>query len=205
MDGTLADTSPGILNSHRYAHKKMGRPQPSTNILRSVIGGPLLNTYISRFSFSETTAREALNHYRYYYAKKGFLEADLYPGMKETLIKLQAKGYCLGVATLKAERFVKTMLENLGIAEYFDVIYGMDEADTRTKAQLIKMCMQSMGVCTSETTMVGDSIHDLKGAEQVGVAFIGVSYGFGFNADEKIAGYSLCTTPLDLIKFFPSE
>lgn len=204
MDGTLADTSPGILNSHRYAHEKMGRPQPGTDVLRSVIGGPLLNTYISRFSFSETQAREAVSHYRRYYAEKGFLEADLYPGMKETLIELRAKGYRLGVATLKAERFVKTMLENMGIAEYFDVIFGMDDADSRTKAQLIQMCMQATGASVDATTMVGDSIHDLTGAEQAGVGFIGVTYGFGFGPNQKSIGYSFCNTPLDLIEFLHS-
>ena len=197
MDGTLADTSPGILNSHRYAHEKMGRPQPATDVLRSVIGGPLLNSYETRFGFSDIQAREAVSHYRNYYAERGYLEAELYPGMKETLTKLRENGYSLGVATLKAERFVKTMLENMGIAECFDVIFGMDDADTRTKAQLIQMCMQTVGASSDATTMVGDSIHDLNGAQQVGVDFIGVTYGFGFCVNETAAG-SFCNTPLEL-------
>ena len=200
MDGTLADTSAGILNSHRYAHDKIGRPRPSEDVLRSVIGGPLLNTYQSRFALSEIEARNAVRHYRYYYAEKGFLEAELYPEMKETLIRLRANGYYLGVATLKAERFVKTMLANMGVAEYFDVIFGMDDADTRTKAQLIEMCMHTTDVSVSETTMVGDSIHDLKGAEQAGVNFIGVTYGFGFDADYKSDSYPFCRSPRDLIE-----
>lgn len=199
MDGTLADTSPGILNSHRYAHDRMGRLQPDTDVLHSVIGGPLLNTYISRFGFSEAQAREALKHYRNYYAEKGFLEADLYPGMKDTLAALKAAGCCLGVATLKAERFVKVMLENMGVAEYFDVIFGMDDADSRTKAQLIEMCMQTLGVPVDATVMVGDSVHDLKGAEQAGVSFVGVTYGFGFDAGEQSGGYPFCNAPQELI------
>lgn len=200
MDGTLSDTSRGILNSHRYAHNKMGRPEPSEDVLRSVIGGPLLNSYETHFAFSEVHARNAVAHYRNYYAEKGYLEADLYPKMKDTLIELKARGYYLGVATLKAERFVKRMLENMGIAEHFDVIYGMDEADTRTKSQLIEMCMQTTGVTAAATTMIGDSIHDLRGAEQVGVNFIGVTYGFGFSATEKASNYPFCDTPLGLIQ-----
>jgi phosphoglycolate phosphatase len=200
MDGTLADTSPGILNSHRYAHDMMGRSRPSTDVLRSVIGGPLLDTYRSRFIFSETEARAAVQHYRQYYSEKGFLEAELYPDIKEALKELRKNGFYLGVATLKAERFVKKMLENMGIAELFDAIFGMDEADSRTKAQLIEMCMQATGVSKNATTMIGDSIHDFRGAAEIGVKFVGVTYGFGFDSKDTHSGFTLVNTPFELIE-----
>lgn len=180
MDGTIADTSPGILNSHRHAHKTMGCPIPSTEELESVIGGPLLQTYIDRFGFSEADARKAVNEYRRYYSENGIHEAKLYPGMKETLKQMSERGVRIALATLKAERFAKIMLEEMGILPYFDVVYGMDDMDTRTKSQLITMCMETLGVAKENSLMVGDSIHDLKGAQQCGVPFLGVSYGFGF-------------------------
>ena len=157
MDGTLADTSPGILNSHRYAHAQMGRPQPETAVLCSVIGGPLLQTYENRFGFSEEEARKALVHYRRYYAQQGLLEAELYPGMEQTLKALKVGGYQLAVATLKAEAFVETMLRHMGVASYFDAIYGMDPEDSRTKTQLIRMCMAAVGATPEETVMVGST------------------------------------------------
>lgn len=180
MDGTLADTSPGILNSHRHAHKMMGRPVPDDKALEGVIGGPLLKQFTDRFGYSEPDAREAVTIYRNYYAEKGLLEAELYPGMAEALRQLHNSGCKLGVATLKAERFVKVMLEHMGVADCFDAIYGMDEADTRTKTMLIDMCMEATGCSREETVMVGDSIHDLNGARLSGVDFLGVTYGFGF-------------------------
>lgn len=200
MDGTLADTAPGILNSHRYAHKKMGAAIPDPQVLRDVIGGPLLNTYIDRFGFSPEQARVAVTHYRNYYAQKGLLEAQLYPGMKQTLQTLRQRGFSLGVATLKAERFVKTMLEEMGVADCFRVIYGMDEADTRTKKQLIEMCMEAVGATAQETVMVGDSEHDQTGAQQAGVAFAGVSYGFGFKTVTDEERKALCATALELLE-----
>ena len=184
MDGTLADTSPGIINSHRYAHKMMGRLVPDKEILSSVIGGPLLQTYIERFGFSPEQAVEAVSIYRQYYSEQGIYEASLYPGVKEALEILQSKGIRLALATLKAERFAKKMLENMDVLQYFSVVYGMDEADTRTKSQLIEMCMRSVGVSSKNTVMIGDSIHDLSGAEACGVAFVGVTYGFGFSPDD---------------------
>ncbi len=200
MDGTLADTSAGILNSHRYAHKMMGRSHPDTKVLESVIGGPLLNTYITRFGFSEAQARTAVAHYREYYAKNGLLEAELYPEMKNVLRILKEDGYLLAVATLKAERFVEKMLDHMGVLPYFDAVFGMDDSDTRTKAQLINMCMERLNADAQSTVMLGDSIHDLNGAVQAGVSFVGVTYGFGFkSAEERAVGCEFCDTPRGLI------
>lgn len=200
MDGTLADTSPGILNSHRYAHKVMGRPEPSDEELDGVIGGPLLQNYKMRFGFSEKDARKAVAAYRGYYAQNGIHEAQLYPGMRKTLEILKVRGAKLGVATLKAERFVKVMLQEMGVEDLFDMICGMDEQDTRTKAELVMMCMKAVGISAEQTVLVGDSIHDLNGAKESGVAFLGVTYGFGFKPNQtNEIGFPICCAPDEII------
>lgn len=180
MDGTVADTSPGILNSHRHAHRVMGWPVPSDETLAGVIGGPLLQTYIERFGFPPEDARTAVAAYRKYYSEFGIQQAILYPGMAETLRVLSQNGFYVAMATLKAESFAKRMLENMDVADCFAAVYGMDEGDTRTKAQLIGMCMDAVGAGREETLMVGDSIHDQQGADACNICFLGVKYGFGF-------------------------
>ena len=200
MDGTLADTSEGILNCHRYAHKVMGRPEPRDEELDGVIGGPLLETYKTRFGFPEEDAKQAVKIYRERYAEQGIYEAKLYDGMKETLQQLKASGVKLAVATLKAERFAKIMLANMGVADLFDAIYGVDENDKRTKAELIQMCMDTLQVEKSETVMIGDSIHDLNGAKECNVDFIGVTYGFGFKMPMNGSLGLFCIIPDDLLK-----
>ena len=178
MDGTLADTSPGILNSHRHALQTMGHPVPGEEVLAGVIGGPLLQTYTDRFGFSEADARAAVAEYRSYYSLHGIHEATLYPGMAQALRTLRQHGVHVALATLKAERFAKSMLTDLGISEYFDAVFGMDEQDTRTKAQLIELCMASTGISRENSIMIGDSVHDLNGANACSIAFLGVTYGF---------------------------
>lgn len=198
MDGTLADTSPGIYNSHRYAHKMMGRQEPTNEELDGIIGGPLLKNYRERFGFSETDARKAVEFYRDYYAENGIYQAELYSGMGATLRKLHDLGIYLGVATLKAERFAKIMLKNMSVYDCFDAICGMDEHDTRTKAQLIKLCMEKVGVSSTDTILVGDSIHDLNGAKECCIDFLGVTYGFGFVDTDTIVP-SKCKVPEEIM------
>lgn len=200
MDGTLADTLPGILNCHQYVHSEMNRPIPPTGMLRKVIGAPLLHTYRTEFGFSEKDAAQAVALYRKRYAEKGIHEASLYPGMKETLQALRIADFRLGVATLKADRFVRVMLQELEILNCFVSIHGMDESDQRTKAQLIRLCMNETDASPDETVMVGDSVHDLRGARESGVSFLGVTYGYGLTSESIPDDILLCHTPQELLE-----
>lgn len=180
LDGTLADTSQGIIACHRYANAAMGRPITDDRLLEGIIGGPLYETYRERFGYSEEEARRAVEIYRAHYAQVGVAGSVLYPGMDECLAALKERGYRLAVATLKAEELARRLLDSLGVAGYFDVIRGMDGRDSLSKSDLIRMCMAELGAVPAETVLVGDSVHDARGAEQAGVSFLGVTYGFGF-------------------------
>lgn len=180
FDGTIADTSPGILDSHKFALASMGRSIPEESELLKVIGGQLLKTYIDVFEFDEQSAVKAVKIYRDRYANVGINLANPYDGFEDLITQLKNCGYYIGVATLKAERFAKEILAKFNMLDKFDVVCGMDENDSLTKADLIEKCIEFCKVDKSQAILVGDSNNDLKGAEAVGVQFIGVTYGFGF-------------------------
>lgn len=185
FDGTIADTSPGILDSHRFALSYMKKSIPSDAELLKIIGGHLIDTYIQRFGFSELQAREAVRVYRERYAKVGIHKAELYPEFENMVKKLCERGYLIGVATLKAEKFAEIMLKEMGIQKYFTIVCGMDEHDDLDKTELIKKCCLLSGVNEMDTILVGDSDNDLIGARKSGVDFLGVTYGFGFQKNQK--------------------
>ncbi len=202
LDGTLADTSYGIINSHKYTNVQMGREEPTDKEMEGIIGGPLLETYINRFGYTEEQARRAVQIYRERYAKYGIHEVQQYEGMTDTLKELKHRGYYLGVATLKAERFAKEIINDLGMSEIFDVIHGVDENDTLSKSDLIRLCMKDLQCDGDECILIGDSIHDKHGAEQAGINFLPVIYGFGFSEHDEELGIRKVNCPkniLDLI------
>lgn len=190
LDGTLADTSPGIINSHKFANLKMGRQVPDDETLAKVIGGPLLETYKKKFSYSDSDAVEAVRIYRERYATHGINEVEIYSEIPELLKELKSRGFMLAVATLKAEKFAIPMLTALGVAQYFDLIHGVDDKDTRTKSFLIELCMSELNVSKEETILVGDSSHDAIGAQSAGVGFVAALYGFGFKTKSDVAFFS---------------
>lgn len=187
LDGTIADTSEGILDSHKHTLKIMGRAIPSDTELKKYIGGNLMNIYIENFGFKTEEARTAIDIYRNRYASVGIHKAVLYPEIITILNFLKENGFMLGIATLKIEKFANIMLEEMGVKKYFNYICGMDAKDTLSKAKLIQKCMD-LSLCNREQVVViGDSNNDLIGAQEVGVNFIGVTYGFGFKYGERYA------------------
>lgn len=203
LDGTLADTSGGIIECHRFTMHKMCGKYLSDDELDGVIGAPLLSTYMIRFGLPEDRAREAVQIYREHYALSGINNAVVYPEIPLLLSALRGQGKKLAVATLKAEKFAKTILANLKIGGFFDVIYGVDDTDSRTKSQLIELCMEYCGVLPRETLLVGDSEHDKNGAETTGIDFAAVTYGFGYtpNNTSRLDAVCVVNSPLQLSEF----
>ena len=184
FDGTIADTSEGILDSHKHVLKVMNHVVPGDEDLKKLIGGNLLNIYTDKFGFEPSDARNAVNIYRNRYSTVGLHKAVLYHGVTELLKHLKEKNITIAVATLKAEKFAVTMLEEMHVREYFDYICGMDDMDSLTKVELVQKCMKLSQCPKEQTVLVGDSENDEIGAKNAGVDFIGVTYGFGFNCAE---------------------
>lgn len=185
FDGTIADTSPGILDSHKFTLESMGRSIPKDDELLNIIGGQLLKTYKEFFGFDDISAKRAVKIYRNRYEEVGINLADMYEGFSDLIDKLKENNFYIGVTTLKAERFARIMLNNFKVLEKFDIICGMDDQDSLTKTEMIQRCMKRCGANQLETILVGDSINDLKSAAEAGVHFVGVTYGFGFKEDKE--------------------
>lgn len=192
LDGTLLDTSDGIIKCHQHAHTFMGKTPPALEVLQGVIGAPLFDTYKMTFGFSCDDARKAVDAYRLRYAEKGIHEAYVYPGISELLEKLEKDGLALMVATLKKEDFAKNMLKEFGIAKYFTKIYGVDEKDKKRKVDLLRQCIATAEVDVKDAVLVGDSHYDYEGACACNMDFVGVKYGFGFHDKDQNPEVHLC-------------
>ena len=59
LDGTLTDSAPGILNSVRYACRKLGLPIPGEETLRRFLGPPLIGSISQRRACLRTRSTRA--------------------------------------------------------------------------------------------------------------------------------------------------
>lgn len=189
LDGTLLDTSEGIMDSVRYTIAQLGyEPLPVETILKFV-GPPIQNSLITHLGMTAEEAQKGANIFRDYYKSYALFKACLYPGIMDLLISLKSKGIKIGVATYKREDYAIDLLKHFGIADYCDVMHGADNENKLTKADIVEMCILEMGEDKSNVVLVGDTDHDAKGAQDAGVGFIAVTWGFGYNIVTKPTNY----------------
>ena len=194
LDGTLLDTSPGILESVRYAAEIMGYPELPMEKLYTFIGPPLRDSFMRCYGCDRAEAEGLTAEYRKHYREGALLNAKPYDGILELCEALRGAGYQLSVATSKPQVFAEQILHHFGFDKYMDQICGADLEGKLTKADLIRRCIGDRN--PSACIMVGDTEYDAKGAQEAGISFIGVRYGFG-NLDEM---YPMADTPLDVLR-----
>ena len=103
MDGTLADTSPGILESYRYVADWLGRDRPDDEEMFSRMGGSLHENISRIYGLDAEETQRAVDAYRDYYGREGYLQSVLYPGMLELLEYARSKEIPVSIATMKLE------------------------------------------------------------------------------------------------------
>ncbi|MDD6482887.1 MAG: HAD hydrolase-like protein [Lachnospiraceae bacterium] len=190
LDGTLIDSSEGIIKSILHTLEHFGIVETDMEKLHKFIGPPLAGSFRKYYDFSEEQAYEAVQVYRGRYNKTGIYECSLYPGVEECIKTLKEEGYRIGMASSKPEDACKRILEHFGILELFDNVAGAAVDGTRdTKEEVLNEVFRRwQDVPKEETCLIGDTIFDVEGARQVGVRCIAVTYGFGDLEEMKEAG-----------------
>lgn len=182
LDGTLTDPAEGITNAIAHALTYYGIHITDKRTLYPLIGPPLHDSFMRFYGMDAETAYEAIEHYREHFATKGLLENHVYEGVEDMLRQLHAAGKTLVVATAKPEIFSVRILEHFGLAKYFTAICGapLHPPTGFGKTDVIRDALKRMNITDpTNAVMVGDRKHDIIGAHAVGMAAIGVLYGYG--------------------------
>ena len=192
LDGTITESAPGILNSVRYALKKMGFSIRDEEELLQFIGPPLVDSMKKYYGMNEEQAEQAVVFYREYFSQKGMFENSVYEGIEESLKILSESGKKLAIATSKPEVYSVRIVEHFGLADKFEKICGASMDKSRNeKACVIRYTLEMLGIPDEEKAsvlMVGDRRHDIIGAKQNGLDSMGVLYGYGNRNELEEAG-----------------
>ena len=155
VDGTLIDSAPGILHTLEEVFHTMGVDTTNVN-LRRYLGPPLRKSFGEHFS-DKAKIEEAAERYRASYHEKGSHECAVFPGVPEMLRRLKEAGLVLCTATSKPTRVVTPILEEQGLAEYFDFIGGASMDESRdTKTAVVRYVLAQPMMQGKRVLMVGD-------------------------------------------------
>ncbi|MEY4397679.1 MAG: hypothetical protein RLZ53_255 [Actinomycetota bacterium] len=184
LDGTIIDSSPGVFESFNRTFKTLSLPQLTDEQMRPFMGPPLSYTFGQVLGFEQELVQECLKIYRDFYLNQGgALNATVFPGVIDTLEKIQAAGIPQSLATSKALVGTTLVGEHFDFLKYFDVLGTASNDLTRnSKSQVLDYALgelQKLGADLSKPLLIGDRIHDIEGAREHGIEVCLVKWGFG--------------------------
>lgn len=179
QDGTLTDSGPGIIRCARLTLAHFGIKK-SYDDLRVFVGPPLEESFLD-LGIKEENLQEAIRIYRQEYETKGLYENKPYPGIIEMLKHLRKAGYPLYIVTSKDREVALRVLSHFDMTEYFQEVYGTDKRKKvqKTKAELMKECLDETKKLSLNAIMVGDTKFDINGANSNRIPSVAVLYGYG--------------------------
>ena len=186
LDGTLVDTSAGIIKGIENVEKILNLTPKPYDLKKSFIGPPLFDSFIKYYNLKDSDAKEAVHLFRNYYSEKGKYECELYPGIYELLFKLKSNKIHTYVATSKPTVFAIDIISHFGMMNLFSDVVGSNLDNSRSKKnEIISYILDKYASRKEDTIMIGDKQQDIEGARLAGINSIGVTYGFG-SLDEII-------------------
>lgn len=182
LDGTLMDTSSGIMRATDHIIKRFHLPDISEERKRGFIGPPIQKSFQEQYGFDQERAWELATIWREVYKEEFLLDAVPYDGIYDLLQHMREKGIKTCVATNKREDYAVKLLSKFSFTPLFDCVVGSDFEGIRNKSDIIRICMKRVGAADpTRCLMIGDTIGDMVAAKETGVDFLGVTYGFGFS------------------------
>ena len=190
LDGTLADSRPGIEACFRHMLTEMGHDPSLVGDLTWAVGPPIGQSIAMVLAkYGDDRVDHGLATYRARYTTVGIYECTAYPGVHEMLAALTDAGHVLSVATSKRRDFAERAVEYLDIRKYLPRVYGaLPGGGLDAKQDLLAEILRVEGYDPANTVMVGDRLHDIHAAQANRLRSIGVLWGYGGEAELRAAG-----------------
>lgn len=202
FDGTIVDSFEGCSFAFGKVFEHFGVHIPPSD-RKKYIGPPLKDTFTEMFG--EQVEPKARELYREFYINQGGQKmCKLFDGIEKVLRTIKSFGYKMFIATSKREDIASEMLEEFGVRDCFDGVFGTVESEGRVdKKDILAYAVKMSGGALEDCLMIGDSIYDARAAKQVGTDCLAVAYGFGNVEDmSKIGTILSVDTPNALIDVF---
>ena len=201
VDGTLVDSAPAVMSAFRDALSDYDLPIPDDQRLRTYVGPPLWYSFADLGYEGELLA-DLVTRYRTRY-QAHYLDPEPFPGVIDLLHDLHNAGIPLATATSKQTPMAVAQMEQLGLTSIFDVVAGATPDPSSNKARVIREALtrlEAVGADISHPVIVGDSIWDVRGAQEAGIPVVGVGWGYA-TEDGLDDADAVCETVEDLRAF----
>lgn len=168
LDGTLIDTVPLIVESHRYALHSFPAYANDLHFIINSIGLPLEHVYNE--ARLGPSYQECMQAFLDYNVSRMNTHIGIFRGVIPMLEGLAAKGIPLALITAKRRAHAMMACDLFDITKYFTAFIGKEDT-TRHKPDPtpLRLALQQLGVPDEKSMLyVGDAIHDVRAGKNLG-------------------------------------
>jgi len=177
LDGTLIDSAPSILASMQAAFDAAGL-RPARPLAQDLIGPPLNATLASLLPEGQDDCVDRLaTLFKSHYDETGYRGTRVYEGIADMLEALQRRACRLLIATNKRILPTRRIIDHLGWNGLFDEVHALDAftPPLRSKAEMLATLRTRLH---APMVYVGDRPEDATAAQQAGIPFLLVAWGY---------------------------
>ena len=139
-DGTLVDSSEGILENLRYAIDSVGYPVPDEKTLRTFIGPSLVWAFTCVLGMNEETTTRAISNYVDGYSNKGgYKKFRLYQGVENLIKTLYNMGVKVSIVSAKPIAQLQKVVDESGLTPYIDDVQSRQVLHDHVQFTLIPL------------------------------------------------------------------
>ena len=187
LDGTLLDTIPDLASACNAMRIDFGLPVLSEECIATFVGKGsenLVQRALTDLPEPLADPSQALESFYYHYQLCNGQHSRLYPGVLEGLEDFKNQGLRLAVVTNKPEQFARPLLEQTGLASYFELLVGGDTCPRKKPDPLpfLHACEQ-MNLSPQQALVIGDSMNDAQAARAAHIPVLLVPYGYNEGKD----------------------
>jgi len=188
LDGTLVDTAPDLAAALNYCMAHMNLAPVDISLTRHWVGHGarmLITQALAHHGISdEQIVDRMLPVFLDHYGDNLAEHSAIYPTVMATLAALRERGAQLAVVTNKMARLSEPLLEQIGLAQYFDLIVCGDTASApKPDPAPLFYCLERFELSAVQALFVGDSNTDVLAANAAGMPVICVRDGYNHGVD----------------------
>lgn len=180
LDGTLLNTIADLGNACNYALRTMGYSEHALSTYNYMVGNGV-KKLVERAEpdADPETVEKLLDLFRNYYDEHCTDLTTPYPGIKDMLSELTARGVAVGVATNKyqtaAEKIIKYYFPEI---PFVAVMGQVETRPTKPDPSIVFALLNEYPVAKNDILYVGDSAVDMETARRACIESVGVTWGF---------------------------
>lgn len=176
VDGTILDTEYVMIRSLQLTLKKLKGTEVPVDELNYILGIPGKKA-IERYVEDEQEEKEMLKEWNENVRRLNH-HTHVFEGVRESIKELKSKGFVLGIVTSKTRDEMNNEFKQFALDQYFNcIVTASDTTNHKPHPEPITKALKLLNKSPEKAVYIGDSIYDMRCAQQNHVLFALAKWG----------------------------